>query len=305
MTQKHVPTVGISFTLAAFLILSLFSALNKYVQEIGFPTSQVMFFDGMVGALCMVAVSWQQKDLRGLRMKNLPMQFLLMSINVLAGYCYFKAYPHLPLVTAYLIGFMGPMLITLLSAIFLKEKIYWQQGVALVVGFAAVAYSLLAKDEGGTSILLNPEKLPAILHMAAGMVLFCIAQVMVRKLSNTESIWSFPFYFYIGMFAVSSLFFSSEFVMPHTARDWTLLLLLGVFDASSLAMLYLSLKYARAATVVPFQYSGIIWMGIIDLVVWNKPPAFSQIIGAGVLVLAGIYLATFERKQSRKKKKAE
>jgi hypothetical protein len=46
-------------------------------------------------------------------------------------------------------------------------------------------------------------------------------------------------------------------------------------------------------------------MRIIDMHFCNKPPAFSQIIGAGVLVLAGIYLATFERKQSRKKKKAE
>ncbi len=92
--------------------------------------------------------------------------------------------------------------------------------------------------------------------------------------------------------------------MPETARHWTMLLLLGVFDAASLAMMYLSLKFAKAATVVPFQYSGIIWMGLIDLVVWNQPPATSQLIGAVVLVLAGIYLATHEHKETRRRKKA-
>ncbi len=302
MSRQHLPSLGISLTLVAFFVLSLFSALNKYVQEQGFPTSQVMLFDGIVGALCMVAVAWQQKDLKGLRMKNVPGQVFLMAINVLAGYCYFKAYPHLPLVTAYLIAFTGPMLISLLSTVVLKERMFWQQGAALVVGFAAVAYSLLAKDDTGASILFDPAKLPAILSMGAGTLLFCVAQVTVRKLSDTESTWSFPFYFYIGMIAISTLFFHSEFIMPGTARHWTLLSLLGVFDAASLAMIYLSLRYAKAATVVPFQYSGIIWMVIIDLVVWDKPPAVSQMIGAAVLVLAGIYLATFERKQTRKKK---
>lgn len=289
------PAVGISFTLAAFLILSMFSALNKYVQEIGFPTSQVMLFDGFVGALCMIAVAWQQKDLKGLRMKNVPQQVFLMVINVGAAFCYFRAYPHLPLVTAYLIAFTGPMLISLLSAIFLKEKMVWQQGVALVVGFAAVAFSLLAKTAGGESILFDPAKLPAIINMACGTALFCVAQVMVRKLSETESTWSFPFYFYLGMLFVSTAFFHDQLIMPQTARDWTLLSLLGLFDAASLAMMYLALKYARAATVMPFQYSGIIWMVIIDLVVWNKPPSANELIGALVLVLAGIYMVSFER----------
>lgn len=302
MTQRHTPALGITLTLAAFLILSMFSALNKYVQELGFPTSQVMFFDGLVGALCMVGVSWKMKDLKGLRMRNAPVQIFLMIINVFAAFCYFKAYPDLPLVTAYLIAFTGPMVITLLSALFLKERISWQQGVALVVGFAAVAYSLLAKDDSGAPILFDAAKRPALLCMAGGTALFCVAQVMVRKFSDTESIWSFPFYFYAGMFAVATLFFSGDFIMPETARHWTLLMLLGVFDAASLAMIYLSLKYAKASTVVPFQYSGIIWMGIIDLVVWDKPPGLSQLIGAAVLILAGIYLATFERRQTRKRK---
>jgi len=300
---RHQPTLGITLTLVAFFVLSLFSALNKYVQELGFPTTQVMFFDGLIGALCMIAVARQQKDLKGLRMKKPVPQLILMCINVLAAFCYFSAYPHLHLVTAYLIAFTGPMFISILSAIFLKERIGWQQGVALVVGFAAVAYSLLAKDDSGSSVLFDPEKLPAILRMAGGTLLFCVAQVMVRKLSETESVWSFPFYFYIGMVCVSGVFFHSEFIMPGIARDWALLLMLGVFDAASLAMIYLSLKYAKAATVVPFQYSGIIWIGLSDLIIWNKPPSTSQFIGAAVLILAGIYLATFERNETRKNKK--
>lgn len=305
MSRRHIPAVGISFTLAGFFILSLFSALNKYVQQdMGFSTAQVMFFDGLVGALCMVAMSWQQKNLKGLKPGHI-LQAPLVVINVVAGYMFFQSYPHVPLVTAYLIAFTGPMLITLFSALFLKERITWRQGAAVVVGFLAVAYGLLTSNpvEGH---LFDPEQLPWILRLACGTLMFSVAQVMVRKLSDTESVWSFPFFFYIGLFLVSGVFFSAELVMPQTGREWVMMAMLGILDAASLAMMYLALKYAKASTVVPFQYSGMIWVAMLDLILWNKLPATGQVIGAVVLVLAGVFLATESgRRRRRAKKRAE
>lgn len=301
MSRHHIPVIGISFTLAGFFILSLFSALNKYVQqEMGFSTAQVMFFDGMVGALCMVGMSWRQRNLKGLKPGH-PLQAALVVINVLAAFLFFQSYPHVPLVTAYLIAFTGPMMITLLSAVTLGERISWRQGAALVAGFAAVAFALVAS--GGEGKLYDPAQLPWIIRLFCGTLLFSVAQVIVRKLSETESVWSFPFFFYIGMVLVSGLFFHDSFTMPGTGRAWSLMMMLGVLDAASLAMMYLALKYAKASTVVPFQYSGMIWVVILDLVLWNKLPTAGQVIGAVVLVMAGIYLATESRRRRKRAKK--
>ena len=295
MARQHIPAVGITLTIAAFFILSLFSALNKYVQELGYGATQVMFFDGLVGMLCMVVIAAQQKDLKGLRPRKF-MQVILMAINVAAAFLIFPAYPHLPLVTAYLIAFTGPLMITLLSAIFLKEKIGFPQAAAVLVGFGAVTYSMVAQQANGLAAAFDPAQMPYILRLIAGTFMFATAQVMVRKLSDTESTWSFPFLFYAGMFAVSGLFFHDSIVLPTAPREWALLMSLGVLDAASLAMIYLGLKYAKASTVVPFQYSGMIWVVLLDLVLWDKVPAMPQVVGAVVLVLAGIYLATHERK---------
>ncbi len=295
MARQHIPAVGITLTIAAFFILSLFSALNKYVQELGYGATQVMFFDGLVGMLCMVAIAAQQKDLKGLRPRKF-MQVILMAINVAAAFLIFPAYPHLPLVTAYLIAFTGPLMITLLSAIFLKEKIGFPQAAAVLVGFGAVTYSMVAQQANGLAAAFDPAQMPYILRLIAGTFMFATAQVMVRKLSDTESTWSFPFLFYAGMFALSGLFFHDSIVLPTAPREWALLLSLGVLDAASLAMIYLGLKYAKASTVVPFQYSGMIWVVLLDLVLWDKVPALPQVVGAVALVLAGIYLATHERK---------
>jgi len=305
MSRQHRPVIGISLTIAAYFIMSLFSALNKSVQELGFPASQVMFFDGLVGALCMVLLALMRRDLAGLKMKNIPMQSALMIINVTAGFLIFQAYPFLPLFSAYLISFTGPLMITTLSSLVLKERIGWRQVVSILVGFAGVVIALLPQMGGqavAPSPLLNAQVLILIpmLKMMGGVTLFSVAQVMVRKLSDTESTWSFPFYFYVGMLAVSTALFRQDFIMPQAPKEWVMVSLLGVLDAASLAMVYLGLKYAKASVVVPYQYSCMLWIVLLDFVLWNKLPTMNAYIGGVILIAAGIYLAAFSRRRRRR-----
>ena len=267
MARQHVPAVGISLTLAAYFFLSLFSALNKKVQELGFPPSEVMLFDGMIGILCMMGMAYLRRDLRGLRMKDPPLQLLLMALNVAGAYLTFQAYPYMPLVSAYLISFAGPLIITALSALVLKERILPRHIIAIVSGFAGGVLAL-----GPQEIMLNT----AIFKMFSGICMFATAQVIVRKLSDTESIWSFPFYYYAGMIMLSTLLFHDQFLMPQTPRNWGMLLGLGVLDAAALVMIYTGLKYAKASTVAPFQYSCLLWVVFLDMVLWDKfPPAYT------------------------------
>lgn len=84
----------------------------------------------------------------------------------------FPAYPHLPLVTAYLIAFTGPLMITLLSARFLKEKMGFPQVAAVLVGFGAVTYSMVAQQTNGIAAAFDPAQMPYILRMIAGTFRF-------------------------------------------------------------------------------------------------------------------------------------
>lgn len=292
MSRQHIPAIGISLTIAAYLVLSLFSALNKAVQEIGFPASEVMFFDGIVGIICMIGVAFFRGGLRELRMKNIPLQLLLMALNVGGAFMTFRAYPHLALVAAYLISFTGSLMITALSAIVLKERIRLKQVIAILAGFAGVVIAL-----GPQQVMVNS----AVLIMFSGIAMFACAQVIVRVLSENESTWSFPFYYYLGMLLLSGPLFHNEFLVPREPREWGMLLGLGLLDAASLVMIYLGLKYAKASTVAPFQYSCLLWVVLLDMVLWDKFPAGYTWAGAAIVIMAGIYLATYGRKASKRK----
>jgi drug/metabolite transporter (DMT)-like permease len=295
MARQHIPSVGISLTLAAYFVMSLFSALNKAVQEAGFPASQVMFFDGLIGLLCVAGVCYLRRDMKGLKMQDPPLQLLLMALNVTGAYLTFQAYPHMPLVSAYLISFTGPLIIAALGALVLKERILPRQVMAIVFGFAGGVLAL-----GPQEVLVND----AIIKMFAGICMFATSQVLVRKLSDTESVWSFPFYYYLGMVLLAVPLFHDQFVMPGSPRDWGMLLGLGVLDASALVMIYTGLKFAKVSAVAPFQYSCLLWVVLLDMVLWDKFPPFYTWAGAAIIVASGIFLVTYAHKPAKRRQKS-
>jgi drug/metabolite transporter (DMT)-like permease len=287
MSRQHVPVIGILLTISAYFFMSLFSALNKAVQEAGFAASQVMFFDGLIGMCCMTGVAALRGGVKSLRMKNPPLQIFLMALNVGGAFLTFQAYPYLALVNAYLIAFTGPLMITGLSMLLLHERILLKQVIAMLVGFIGVVVAL-----GPQGLMLNEP----VIKMFCGIGMFALSQVLVRKLSETESTWSFPFYYYLGMVLLSGALFHDKFMMPQSPRDWGMLLGLGMLDAASLVMMYLGLKYAKASTVAPFQYSCLLWVVLLDMVLWDKFPPFYTWEGAAVVVMSGLYLATWGRR---------
>ena len=61
--------------------------------------------------------------------------------------CVVIALRHLTLTLFYILVFTAPMVIALLSAVFLREGLPWRKGLAIVAGFAGV---VIAVDPWGT-----------------------------------------------------------------------------------------------------------------------------------------------------------
>jgi drug/metabolite transporter (DMT)-like permease len=60
-----------------------------------------------------------------------------------------------------------------------------------------------------------------------------------------------------------------------------------------------SLKLASASIVVPYQYSMIIWAVIFGIVVFGDVPSLATIIGAAIIIGAGLYIFLRERSLGR------
>ena len=75
-----------------------------------------------------------------------------------------------------------------------------------------------------------------------------------------------------------------------------LFVLAGLISVSALMCVNRSLKLAPASVVVPYQYSMIVWAVMFGYVVFGDVPSLATIIGAAIIIAAGIYI--FLREQA-------
>jgi drug/metabolite transporter (DMT)-like permease len=60
-----------------------------------------------------------------------------------------------------------------------------------------------------------------------------------------------------------------------------------------------SLKLAPATVVVPYQYSMIIWAVMFGYAVFGDVPSMATIVGAAIIIGAGLYIFLRERDLGR------
>jgi drug/metabolite transporter (DMT)-like permease len=70
----------------------------------------------------------------------------------------------------------------------------------------------------------------------------------------------------------------------------------GVTSVCALLCVNRSLKLAPASVVVPYQYTMIIWAVLFGYAVFGDVPSIATLIGAAIIVAAGLYIFLRERK---------
>ena len=192
-----------------------------------------------------------------------------------------KSLSLIPLADFYGIIFMTPMTVTLLAALFLKEKIGAYRIGAIAVGFIGVMIIAGPSFDSGNT---------GDLYALVGVGCASLSGIFVRKIGRDKILARyafFPFLVYTLIFVPVVLL--AGFEMPADPLDLTLLAFFA--PISLLGLLGYSIGFARArdtALVAPFHYTQMIWGAIFGYVLFGDVPALTTFAGSALIVLAGL-----------------
>jgi drug/metabolite transporter (DMT)-like permease len=181
-----------------------------------------------------------------------------------------------------------PIFVTAGSALFLGERVGWRRWSAIAVGFAGVLIALQPSAQTVTW--------PALIALC-GSAAFASLMLVTRSLRTTPDI-----------VLASSQFFTTMVVGAATApfswhaldaRDAGLFILAGGISAMALLCVNRSLKLAPASTVVPYQYSMIVWAVMFGYLVFGDLPSVATVAGAAIIIGAGLYIFLREQQLGR------
>jgi drug/metabolite transporter (DMT)-like permease len=203
--------------------------------------------------------------------------------------CFYWAVAYLPLADVMAYYLAGPIFVTAIAAIVLREPVGWRRWSAVLVGFVGVVICL----RPGTGALTWPA-----LIALAGSFTFSLTMIATRFLRGTsdtvlvttQTVAALAFGFALAPFG---------WVTP-TGRDLALLALLGVVAMIAHVCVNRSLKLAPASTVVPYQYSTIIWAVLFGYWVFGDVPDAAMLAGAAIIIAAGLFILARERRLSRR-----
>ena len=195
-------------------------------------------------------------------------------------------YTLIGLIESHAVFAVCPLLIVALSGPILGERISWQRWAAVGVGLAGVLIIL----RPGSGVFSWPALLPLI-----SALFFAIYSVLTRLTTRDEP--TFPAFFWPGIIgAVIMTLIGLPYWQPVSPQDWVFLLIYAAISVFSHWLLLKTYEAAEASSVQPFAYLQIVFISIIGITVYSETLAAAVVLGAGLIVVAGIYAVTLDRK---------
>jgi drug/metabolite transporter (DMT)-like permease len=202
----------------------------------------------------------------------------------------FFALTLLPLAETTTIGFAAPLFSVALSALILGETVGRHRWTAVILGFL------------GVLVVMRPEgrDLPPLGLLLAGLAAFGagIVTITIRQVGKTEGTQTTVLWFsLLSMSATGALM--PWFGQAHDGATWLLLVALGSVGGFSQICLTASLRFAPVSSVVPFDYSQLLWAVLLGWLVFSDEPASTTWLGAAIIVASGLYTLYREHRLGR------
>ncbi len=268
--------LGIGLTVLAGAMLASMDAVGKHLSQY-YPVLQVVwaryFFHAVLVLIPLCArygtgfVHTRHPWLQGMRAATLIAVTGLLYLALI----------HVPLADATAIMFFAPVLVTVLSAIFLAERITAVRVGAVLAGFVGVL--LIVRPGLDTSWYM-------LLPLASACML-SVYLLLTRALSGRDSTRTTLFYTTAAGALGLTLLLPLIWQMPVLVH-WPLMLLMGALGALGHLCIISAFAFAPASVLSPFLYAQIVAAMIISVTVFADPLTAPMLAGTLLLVASGL-----------------
>jgi drug/metabolite transporter (DMT)-like permease len=277
---------GIGLMLIAVFMFSFGDALGKFMVAT-YSVGQLLWLRACAALIVLLPIAWRRRA-EFARLERPWLQLLRVTLSTLEVAAFFLATVYLPLADVITYYLACPIFVTALSAIVLRERVGWRRWSAVVVGFCGVLIALHPSSQ--------TVSWPALIALG-GSTSFALLMLITRSLRATPDIVLASSQF-CGTFLLGALLSPFGWVTPGLG-SLGLFATAGCLSVAALLCVNRSLKLAPASAVVPYQYSMIVWATIFGIVVFGDVPSLATIVGAAIIIGAGLYIFLRERELGR------
>lgn len=277
---------GIALRLLAIFFLSTMSALVKLAETRGASLPETMFWRQACALPVVLGFVAAGPGLGSLRTKRLRGHLARSLVGVVGMVFTFGAVLLLPLAEATTFQFTVPIFATILGALVLGERTGMQRWGAVLVGFVGV---LIVAQPGGGHVPLGG----AIVGLLAALFVALVA-ILLRQLRD-EPAGTTVFWFSVLTLPLIAVPYAFD-LRTHDLLTWLNLAAIGVVGGMGQLALTGAAKMAPVSTVVPMDYSGLVWATVYGWLLFGVLPTPMTWAGAPIIIASGLFIVWRERR---------
>lgn len=292
LTEQN-PLVAILLMSSAMLMVPLMDITARYLSS-ALPPLEITFgrfFFQFLASLGVIVATGRFGALRG---KQPVVNYLRGILLATASLCFFVAVKYMSVATAISIFFVEPMILTILAAVILKEKVGPRRIGAILVGLVGAIVILRPKLAEFGFISLLP---------VTTAVLFSFYLIINRLYPVRDNLLTVQFSaglsgsVFLGCaLAAGNLagVDGMEFVLPDGGQT-ALLLAIGLISFAAHGLVVAAFQRGSAALLAPLQYLEIVGATLFGYIVFAELPDGPTWIGIALIIASGLYIAHRER----------
>ncbi len=278
---------GITLITLAFLCSAIMSAFSKAAT--GVPPLMILFLQYGISFLVFVPAA-ARLGREHLKTEHLGLHVFRSLAGSVCQLLFFMAVRSIPLLDSVLLSNSAPLFIPLVIFVWFRKTVRPLVWLSLLVGLGGIV--LIIKP--GPQMFHSPASLIALLSGICS----ALALVATNKLAETEPPVRILFY----NFGISTLLlipFAVWTWKPLSLKQWLLLIAVGVFYAVTQLLIILAYRYSSAAQLSPFNYTVVVFSGILGWVFFGSVPDALAIMGTVLICAGGILSIEAGHKEGR------
>ncbi|HVY20879.1 MAG TPA: DMT family transporter [Bauldia sp.] len=292
-TTSAQPLIGIALKVLSTLVFTGMATLIKLVSA-RYPVGELTFFRSFFALVPVAAwVGWREFPFI-FRTSRFGGHVVRSIAGATAMFCGFSALALLPIADATAIGYASPLLTVAFAVFLLGEKVHIYRWSAVAVGLCGVLV-ILSDYVGPEASQVAGGSLLGASFAVAGAVAGALAATQTRSLTRIEPAATIVVYF--SSLTALAMLTTVPFgwVVP-TPLDLLALIGAGIFGGIGQVLLTQSYRFGDASLIAPFDYTSMIWALTVSLLIFGTWPSLVVLVGAGIVILAGLFVIWRERK---------
>ena len=270
-------TKVIILSISGFFILVCQDSTAKYLGTL-MPLNQVIwgrFFFHFVIILILFAILKPKLNLKS----NFKINFIRSILMVFATFFFIHSLQKFDLVDIYVVFFSAPLIVSILTALFLKDILSSKGIILMLLSFGCIIYSMSPSMKVLSLDLIFPLVPP---------VCWALYQFFTKFISGNNDPLVALFYAAVVGAIVFSIYVMLDWTPIENKKLWIWLVFLGVLGFTSHLLIIFAIQLSNLSFVTNFQYSQLIWSTLINFYIFGVPFDFNKTFGVIGIIVFGV-----------------